>query len=190
MPKNKARILADFFAKHRRMPAYSELLGLFGVKSKNAVFKAVGRLVEEGVVKKDISGRLIPGRYFYELPILGTVAAGFPSPAEEELVDTMSLDEYLMPNRNATYLFKVKGDSMMDAGIMDGDLALVERGRTPKDGDVVLAEVDREWTLKTFRQKAGKVWLEPANKAYKPIYPKEELKVPAVVVSVIRKYKK
>jgi SOS-response transcriptional repressor LexA len=123
------------------------------------------------------------------LKILGTITAGWPSPAEEELADTMSLDEYLIPNKDAVYLFRVKGDSMTGAGIMEGDIAIVERGRTPKDLDIVLAEVDGEWTLKYFRKKGGKVWLEAANKNYKPIYPEQMLKIPAVLVSLIRRYK-
>jgi SOS-response transcriptional repressor LexA len=121
--------------------------------------------------------------------ISGTVVAGWPSPAEEELADTMTLDEYLIPNKDAVYLFRVKGESMRDAGILDGDIALVERGRTPKDWDIVLADIDGQWTLKYFRKQGGKVWLEAANKNFKPIYPEEVLKIPAVLVSLIRKYK-
>jgi repressor LexA len=171
------------------MPSYAEIVKLLGFRSKNAAYQLVNRLIEQGLVSRDKTGRIIHGRIFDEVRVLGTVKAGFPSPAEEELTDTMSLDEYLIHNKDATYLFKVSGDSMIEAGIMDGDMALVERGRTPKDGDIVLAEIDREWTLKYFRKKAGKVWLEPANKKYKPIYPKEELNIPAVLVSVVRKYK-
>lgn len=171
------------------MPTFSEVQALFGYKSPNAVTKLVKRLEERGLVERDEKGRLLPGKAFKELPVLGTVHAGFPSPAEEETGDTMDLDEYLINNKDATYLFRVKGDSMIEAGIMDGDMAIVERGITPRDGDIVLAEVDREWTLKYFRKKGTQVWLEPANKKYKPIYPKEELKIPAILVSVVRKYK-
>lgn len=171
------------------MPSYTEIMKLLGFKSKNAAFKFVNKLIENGFIERDRTNRIIPGRVFNELQILGTVQAGFPSPAEEELTDTMSLDDYLIHNKDATYLFKVMGDSMIGAGIMDGDMALVERGRTPQDGDIVLAEVDREWTLKFLRKKGSKVWLEAANSRYKPIYPEEELNVPAVLISIVRKYK-
>jgi len=171
------------------MPSYGELLKLFGLASKSAAYKFVAKLLEQGLVRKDATGRLLPGPSFNELPILGTVAAGWPSPAEEEIPDTLSLDDYLIRNKEATYLFKVKGDSMIGAGIMDGDMALVERGRPVKDGDIVLAEIDREWTLKYFRKRGGKVYLEAANKKYGNIYPNEELNIAAVLVSVIRKYK-
>jgi repressor LexA len=189
MGNNQFEKVLSFYRRHRRMPSYTEIMKLLGYRSKNAAYKFVNRLIEYGFIERDRTNRIIPGRLFTEVRVLGTVKAGFPSPAEEELSDTMSLDEYLIHNKDATYLFKVSGDSMIDAGIMDGDMALVERGRTPKDGDIVLAEIDREWTLKYFRKRTGKVWLEPANKKYKSIYPNEELKIPAVLVSVVRKYK-
>ena len=122
------------------------------------------------------------------ISLLGTIEAGWPSAAEEELVDTMSLDEYLIRNKEATYMLRVKGDSMIDAGILPDDLVLVERGKTAKDGDIVIAQIDREWTMKYFRKKGSKIWLEAANEKYKPIFPDEELTIAAVVVALIRRY--
>jgi repressor LexA len=119
---------------------------------------------------------------------LGNIEAGFPSAAEEELTDTMSLDEYLIENKEATYILRVKGDSMVDAGIHEGDMVIVERKNNFKNGDIVIAEIDNEWTIKYLRKNGGVTYLEPANKKYKPIYPKEELKIAAVVKAVIRKY--
>lgn len=123
-----------------------------------------------------------------ELKVLGLVEAGFPSNVDEELTDTMSLDEYLIDNRDATFLLKVKGDSMKDAGILPGDMVIVERGKTPKIGDIVVAEIDGEYTMKYFRKKGKEIFLEPANKKYKNIYPKETLSVVAVVKALVRKY--
>ena len=122
------------------------------------------------------------------ISILGMVQAGFPTAAEEELSDTISLDDYLIENRSATYLLTVKGDSMIDAGIHDGDLVIVERSRPPKPGNIVIAEIDGGWTIKYYRKNAGRVFLEPANKDFKPIYPTQELKIIAVVRAVVRKY--
>ena len=173
----------------RRLPSYSEILSVTGLKSKNSVHKLVARLCETGYLAKDEAGKIIPGRKFVALPMLGTVEAGWPSPAEEELVDTMTLDEYLINRRDATYILRVQGESMIDAGIMPGDLLLVERGRDPKDGDIVVAEVDHAWTLKYFRKSKGQIYLAPANKQFRAILPKEELKISAVVVGAIRKYK-
>ena len=77
---------------------------------------------------------------------------------------------------------------MIDEGIKEGDLVLVERKGEPKDGDIVIAEVDGGWTMKYYRKTGDKVYLEPANKKYKPIYPEYDLKVAAIVKGVIRKY--
>ncbi len=170
------------------MPSYSELMAITGFRSKNAVSKLVDRCADHELLEKDATGRLLPGRLFAGLAVLGTVSAGFPSPAEEELTDTMSLDEYLIANKEATFILKVNGDSMIEAGILPGDLLLVERGAEARDGDIVIAQVDREWTMKYLRKRGTKVFLEAANKAYKPIHPQEELKIAAVVRAVIRKY--
>jgi repressor LexA len=86
-------------------------------------------------------------------------------------------------------MIKVEGRSMIGAGILPGDMVLVERGLEPRDGDIVIAEVDQQWTMKYFRKRGRRVYLEAANKAFKPIYPKEELKVAAVVIGLIRKYR-
>ncbi len=112
-------------------------------------------LVTQGVIKKDAAGKLIPKKLWGETKILGTVAAGFPTPAEEELVDTITIDEFLINNKEATYMLKVSGDSMIDAGIQPGDMVLVERNRNAKEGDIVIAEVDKEWTMKYLRKENG-----------------------------------
>lgn len=170
------------------MPTYAEIAEILGYKSKNAAYKVVQRLIQEGVLGKDAEGRLIPRNLYGEVKVLGLIEAGFPSPAEEELVDTMTLDEYLIENREATFMLKVKGDSMVGAGICEGDLVIVERGKSPKPGQIVIAEVDGEFTMKYYRIKGGKPYLEAANPRYKPIHPKEELKIAAIVKGVIRKY--
>ena len=178
----------NFYRREKRMPDYAEMMKLFGFKSKNAVFKLVQKLVEEGVVKKDAKGKLVPARGLDEVPVLGLVEAGFPSTAEEDVLDTMSLDDYLIEHRDSSYLLEVKGDSMIDAGIQEGDLVIAVRRGEPRDGDIVIAEVDGGWTMKYYRKRAGKIFLEPANKNYKPIYPESDLHIAAIVKGVIRKY--
>ncbi len=170
------------------MPSYKELLLLTEFSSRSSVFKLTERLSKEGFLSKDSLGKLIPGKNWNALRILGVVEAGFPSPAEESRGDYMSLDEYLIPHRDASYLLTVKGDSMKDAGIIEGDTVIVERGKEPKIGQIVIAQVDGAWTMKYYRTKNGKPYLEPANTSYKPIYPKNELKIEAIVRAVIRKY--
>ncbi len=170
------------------MPSYSELLAATGLRSKNAVYKIVEKLKDAGLVDKDVQGRLIPGPRWNAVRLLGTVAAGWPSPAEEELLDTMSLEEYLIENKEATFMLKVSGDSMKDAGILPGDMVLVERREEARNGEIVIAEVDHQWTMKYYRKSGGTVQLIPANAKFSPIIPKEQLKITAVVKAVIRKY--
>jgi SOS regulatory protein LexA len=182
------RKIKDFYRKHKRMPSYGEIMELVGFKSKNAVFKLINKMRQRDLIEKDNAGKIIPKHIFGEVRVLGTVEAGWPSPAEEELTDTMSLDEYLIKNKEATFMLKVKGDSMQGAGILPGDMVLVERGGDARDGDIVIAEVDHQWTMKYIKRQGKNVWLVPANEHYKPFLAKEELNIAAIVRAVIRKY--
>jgi repressor LexA len=136
------------------------------------------------------SGGLVPLSVPVLHKVLGLVAAGFPSPAEEELRDTLSLDEFLVSNPDASFLLRVSGDSMTGAGILPGDLVIVDRGQTAKSGDIVIAEVDGEWTMKFLKKSGDSVYLVPANPKYKPIRPQYELKITGVVTAVVRKYQR
>jgi len=188
METNHQKKLADFYHGKKRMPSYSEMATLFGFKSKNAVSRVVEKLIDAGIVAKDAMGRLLPNRLLGEVPLLGSVKAGFPAPAEEDISETISLDDYLIEKKEATYMLEVDGDSMIDAHIEKGDMVIAERRTTARDGEIVIAEVDGEFTMKYFRSKNGKVWLEPANKNYENIYPEGDLQICAVVKGVIRKY--
>lgn len=183
--KNK---ILDFYERQKRMPSYKEIMDIVGFKSKNAVYKLINKLIDAGILDKDDTGKLIPKNLFQEVKLLGLVEAGIPTVAEEETLDTLNLDNYLIKNRDASYLLEVKGDSMIEEGIKEGDYVIVERRNDPKDGDIVIAEVDGGWTMKYLRKKGGKVYLEPANKNYKPIFPEQDMKISAVVKGVIRKY--
>lgn len=186
MEEYKDKIFS-FYRKHKRMPGYQEMMSLTGFKSKNAVYKLIQKLVDEGVVEKDAKGKLSPRTLFGEVPFLGLVEAGIPT-ATEEVRESMSIDEYLVPHRESTYILEVKGDSMIEAGICEGDYVIVERKGEPKEGDIVIAEVDGGWTMKYYKKKNGKPFLLPANKNYKPIYPEYQLNIAAIVRGVIRKY--
>lgn len=188
MTKYRIESLRYFYLQKWRMPSFSEMGELFGLKSKNAVSKVVDKLKILGVVEKDEKGKLIPGSLLCSLKLLGTVEAGLPSRAEEELAEAISLDNLLIQNQENSFLLKVSGDSMSEAGILPGDMVIVDKGRDPKNEDVVIAEVDGEWTMKYFRKEGKRIELIPANKKYKTIYPKNELKITGVVAAVIRKY--
>jgi len=187
--RSRIREISLFYYQKGRMPSFSEIGEMLELRSKNAVSKFITKLERLNVLEKDDKGRLIPGSIASPVKILGTVEAGFPSPAEEELVDTLSLDNLLIQNREATFLLKVSGDSMYEAGILPGDMVIVDKGQTPKTGDIVIAEVDGEWTMKYLSKRGTSVTLLPANPRYKPIKPKNELKIAGVVTAVVRKYK-
>jgi repressor LexA len=187
--RSRIRAISGFYYQKGRMPSFSEIAKLAGFRSKNAVYKLINKLEKQKVLQRDAKGRLIAGSIASPVKMLGTVEAGFPSPAEEELADNLSLDDLLINNREATFLLKVSGDSMSNAGILPGDMVLVDKGEVPRSGDIVIAEVDGEWTMKYLRKRGESVMLLPANPKYQPIKPKRELKIAGVVTAVVRKYK-
>ena len=176
-----------FFRREGRLPSYQEMCFLFGYASKNAAFKLTKKLIEEGLLEKGSQGHLVPKRLSIPLNVLGAVQAGFPTPAEEGLLDTFSLDDYLIQNPEATFLLRVTGDSMIDEGIHPGDLVIVDRSVIAKHGDVVLAQIDGEWTLKFLEKKRGQVCLIAANKNYPPLIPEQELVLGGVIRGVVRR---
>jgi repressor LexA len=180
--------IAAFFRENRRMPSFAEMVGLLGVRSKSVVNFWIDKLIDSKILKKDEKGHLKFRKSSFAIPMVGSVRAGFPSPEEEVLCDIMSMDEYLITKPDSSFLLQVSGDSMIGEGIMEGDLVIVERGRAPKVGDVVIVEVDGEWTMKYFKKQSGEVYLEAANPKYPIIRPKTELKIGGVVTAVIRKY--
>lgn len=119
-------------------------------------------------------------------PFFGTIVAGWPSPAEEELLDTLSFDEWL--RSPDSFMITAATDAMQDAGIHKGDIVVVQRGRAATNGDTVIANVDNEWLLRYYRQEQGQIILYPANGLYEPIKPRESLALIGVVTAVIRKY--
>lgn len=186
--KSVAQKIADFSLRYHRMPTYEEMLALLAVRSKSVVNFWVNKLLEEGILEKDQKGHLTFINPLIGVPLAGDVSAGFPSPAEEELRDVISFDEYLITNQSKSFLLKVDGDSMTGAGIMPGDLVLVERGREPKTGDIVIAEVDGSWTMKYFHKRGKEIYLEAANPKYTRIKPLAEMRLGGVVTAVVRKY--
>lgn len=121
------------------------------------------------------------------LKILGTVRAGFAAPAEEELADTITVSEFLIRHKESTYLLRVEGESMTDAGIIPGDMVLFERRHDAKPGDIVVALTEDGYTLKYLRKKGGRLFLEAANSSYPSFTPKEG-EIIGVVTASFRTY--
>jgi DNA polymerase V len=169
--------IREFQRKRGYSPSLSDLAVAFGVKSKNAVAKVVGALVRERHLEKDPKGRI-------KIIEMHEVAA----PAEEQAEELVTLEDYLVKNRSNTFLLRVRGDSMINAGIQEGDLVLVERGVTPRIADIVVGVLDGEFTLKRLKRDKGKFYLQAENDAYPDLFALEELQVAGVVRGVIRKY--
>ncbi|MFK5892273.1 MAG: translesion error-prone DNA polymerase V autoproteolytic subunit [Pseudomonadota bacterium] len=132
---------------------------------------------------------LVPKHSELQIPMFPSkVPAGFPSPADEYLGDVLDLNEYMIKTKSSTFFITVEGDSMVDAGILDGDVVVVDRSLTAKHGSIVIAAVDNEFTLKRLSLKTG-VGLLPENKDYKPIYlsGESELLIWGCVTGVVRK---
>jgi repressor LexA len=182
--------ITAFFRDQGRMPTYSEIAEIIGVRSKSVVHFWVAKLLSAGILQKDAKGFLFLRRNPRAIKLAGEVCAGFPSPAEEELRDIISFDEYLIRNPETSFLLSVTGDSMIEAGIREKDLVIVEKNKEPQNGDIILAEVDGNWTMKYFRKTGKMVTLEAANSKYSPIIPRTDLRIAGVITAVVRKYYK
>ncbi|TDR79765.1 LexA family protein [Paludibacterium purpuratum] len=125
------------------------------------------------------------------LPLYGSkVPAGFPSPADDYLENTLDLNRYLIQDAPATFMVRVKGESMIGAGIADGDILVVEKGRAAQHNQIVIAIVDGEFTVKRLFRRDGRLALLPENPAYAPleIHNGRELTVWGVVTACVKKF--
>ncbi len=181
------RKIREFFQTRHRAPSFEEIRNLFNYRSKASAHFLVNQLIEKSFLRKDSRGRILWDS-LAGIKLLGSVQAGLPSAEEEVMADTMNLEDFLVKNPQDTFLLRVSGDSMIDAGIHEGDFVMIERGREPRNHDIIVAEVDGEWTLKYYEKEGASVRLVAANKKYAPIIPKTELKTGGVLVAVIRKY--
>ena len=106
----------------------------------------------------------------FELPFpASSVPAGFPSPAEDYLEESLDISAYLVKRKGTTFFMRVSGDSMIEAGINDGDLLVIDRAERASDGAIIVARIYDEFCVKRLRVIDGKLWLYPANEKYKPI---------------------
>ncbi len=179
--------LQDYFARHQIIPSITELAALWKLEARSWAYRLVQRLKEERYLEDTPGRRLRPGARFFERAIADTVRAGLPASANDRTHDTISIDSYLIDKPSETELFQVRGDSMIDAGIHEGDFVVIERRGAAHPGDIVLAYVDGEFTLKTLARDRQGFLLEPANPAYAPIRPLEGLEIHGVMVGLFRK---
>lgn len=178
--------LLSFIQKKGYYPTFSELQYLWEVKSKNAVTDMIKIFERKGIVSRNDAGKII--KVSNPLRVLGQVQAGHPTTTEENTVEIETIDSYLIRRRNNSFLLKVNGDSMKDAGLVEGDIVVLEINTTPKNGDIVVARIENEWTIKYYYKINNKLELRPANLEFKSIYPETETVIIGVVVSSFRKF--
>ncbi|MGD9580740.1 MAG: LexA family protein [Vampirovibrionia bacterium] len=172
------------------LPSYDTICKDLGYKSKNSIWQYFQKLVEEEFIKVQNN------RYFLAQNLFGVdyfdqgVRAGFPSPAEDYPVDKISLEQLLIKRPSSTFTVRVVGDSMIEAGIFEDDIAIVDKSHIPRNGDIVIALVDGEYTMKYYKKTATGVVLEPANPDYSTIVPDNELEIFGVVTGIVRSIKK
>lgn len=193
MPRHQSDIdrfhcLRDYHARHQTLPSYQKIAELLGYASSSAASAAMKRLMKMGYVKRADGGRLSPGPRFFELPMAVTrVPAGLPVDDEDLGFTLGQIDHQLVRNPSRTYILKVEGDSMIEAGILDGDFVVVERDTHCKVGDIVVAVVDGRRTVKFLAERNDKAFLRPGNSRYPDIVPADRLEIDGLVTGTFRK---
>jgi len=176
-------------SKENRPPTIREIASWFGFKSTGTVRDYLKILSKKGHLKitpKKSRAIELARNMTFRVPIIGQITAGFPNLAYEEIDEYLSLEDFLSSSDKEIFALRIKGDSMIKKNIFEGDLALVKRQRTAQSGDIIAALIDNEATVKTFTNKGGKTYLEPANNKYKPIH--EEFSIIGKVIATVRKY--
>lgn len=181
-------LLQDYYAEHRALPSYASIGHLLGLRSKSSVAALVARLKLAGFLDSTPDKRLAPTKRFFARPLAASpVRAGLPETADDADAEALTLDDYLIERPSETVLIRVKGDSMVDAGILDGDLVVVEKRHDARRGEIVVAIVDNQFTLKRLDVERGEFVLRAENRAYAPIRPEGALEIFGVMVGLVRK---
>lgn len=182
--------LQDYYVEWKSIPSYAALCEVFGIASKSWVKAILMRLSEAGFIERTPDGVWVPTKQFFARPLAeSSVQAGMPVAVTATQGDYLVIDEMLIETPSKTTLIPVKGDSMIEAGIHEGDIAVVEKRMTANVGDIVVAIVDNDFTLKTLDREAGEYILRPANLAYPVIRPRGSLEIFGVLVGLVRKYR-
>ena len=193
-PQNDHEYLArlqDYYARHRSIPSYERLASLWGVASRSVVGKILERFRQQDLVERTPDGDWVPSRAFFaRLMARQTVQAGTPAIDLQAGMTPTFLDDLLIDTPSKTMLLTVRGDSMSGANIFDGDVVIVEQQEQATPGEIVVALVDQELTVKTLI-KEGEGWvLRPENPDFADIYPQGELQLIGVVTGLARRIRK
>jgi repressor LexA len=196
-------VIRTFTAEQGYPPSVREIGERVGLSSSSTVQSHLKTLERRGLLRRDPTKpralvpaesaqraaaapvRRDPGPDTVSLPIVGRVAAGVPITAAENLEDTFALPASFV-KRSGAFMLRVKGDSMIEAAILDGDLIVVQPQPTAENGEIVVAMIDGEATVKTFYREAGRIRLQPENRNMEPIYV-DDVTVVGRVDAVVRR---
>lgn len=202
---NKERMVLEFLvqfqAKHGYAPTLREIAHATGHKSVSTIYVLIRSLVDKGYVQKvegnsrvlkvkdeHIVSKFMGTEASIELPLMGYIAAGQPLEPHTDPNATFQVSASMLSGTATSYALQVKGESMIEDGILDGDFVVIEKVQVAKNGEIVVALVDDNLaTLKKFYKEGDTVVLRPANSAMEPIYPKS-LKIQGRVVGLVRRY--
>lgn len=190
--------ISQFMQKKGYAPTLAEICDAMGLRSPATAHEHIQNLIDKGVLKKTEGARRgleivdqkimgwVPGGV--EVPIMGKIAAGHPIEAITDPTAILTVPEDMIGNKRS-YVLQVKGDSMIEAAILDGDYVLIEQGETANNGEIVVALLNENFaTLKRYYREADHIRLEPANSTMNPIIVRGEIKIQGKVTGVIRKY--
>ena len=186
-------VIRAFTAEHGYPPSVREIGQRVGLSSSSTIHAHLKALEKRGVISRDPtkpralrSGSLPPARDVVVVPVLGRVAAGVPITAQEDVEGEFVFSPQFVPRGSDAFMLRVQGDSMVDAAIVDGDLILVRPQRTAENGEIVVAMIDGEATVKRFYREPGRIRLQPENRAMAPIYA-SDVEIVGRVEAVVRR---
>lgn len=191
--------ISQYIQKNGTSPTLQEIADAMGLSSLATVHEHLEALAKKGVIRKFegavrgieiLDEKISATLQGIELPLIGYIAAGKPIEAIENTLETVTISPDLVSKVKRCYVLQVKGDSMIDEGIFDGDYVVIQQQKTAENGDIVVALLDNGFaTLKTFYKEKGRIRLQPANKKMDPIYadPKT-IQIQGKVTGVVRKY--
>ncbi len=193
--------LKSYYECKEFFPTFEEMKNNLNIKSKSGIYKLLSSLEDKGFIKrvphkaraleiKDLNTNHANQKET-EIPFLGRIAAGNPIEAITGSFEQISVPNYLINNKDDNFTLEVNGDSMIDEGILDGDIVVIKKSQNAVTGDIVVALIDNnEVTLKKFRSFKNSIALEPANKNYKTrIFGEGRVKIQGILVGLIRKFK-
>jgi repressor LexA len=194
--KKMLDFLVDYYNKNNVYPTFDEMRDFLKIKSKSGIHKLLSSLEEKGFVNRlphkarALSINSSVNENEKNLPFLGRIAAGNPIEAITGNFEQISVPNYLINNKDEHFTLEVTGDSMVDAGIFDGDIVIIRKTEAANSGDIVVALIDQnEVTLKRFRSFKNSIALEPANKNYKiRLFGEDRVKIQGKLVGLIRKF--